>query len=100
MSRVSEEPLEISIKGEVPCRIVGPYTSYVEALLSRKKSGSKMGRLLLKTSAHAVSAYDGVSPILGTTLNGVPWFGPAASAVIQLAQRAIVSPSTLENREL
>lgn len=73
-------------------RVSGPYTTHVEALLKQKKSKSKLGRKLKSAFDNAVVVYGTIGPILQTAINGVPWFGPAASAVVQLLNRAIVSP--------
>ena len=83
---------------DAPRRASGPYTPHVEALLKQKKSKSKLGRKLKSASDNAVVVYSTVGPILQTAINGVPWFGPAASAVVQLLNRAIVSPFAIDSR--
>lgn len=85
------ESTGLRLKDDASGQALGPFTTHIEDLLRRRKRGSTVARMMQRTSAHAVSAYDSISPTLNTAVTGVPWFGPAASAVVQLVQRAVVS---------
>lgn len=74
----------------------GPYTKHVETILAQAKGtqrSSKWRRFFQRTAETGISVYNIAAPTVQVVAGSVPWFGPVATAILELLQRVIVRQS-------